>query len=163
MIENFKNQVSDFIIKANANGVRMLLVGGGAVNFHGYQRHSADIDFWIDLTPENLDRLKKTLNQMGYQFDQFPEQVLRGLQNISVKISPVVDLELITSFNPGKTFEQALIDSEQAYIDGQEYKKYNVLCFDDLISSKIKSGRQQDLRDVHMLQEIRKSENKSGE
>jgi hypothetical protein len=161
MIENFKTLVSDFIIKANANGVRMLLVGGGAVNFHGYQRHSADIDFWIELTSENLDRLKTTLNQLGYHFDQFPEQVLKGFQNISVKISPVVDLELITCFNPGKSFKQALKDSEQAYLDGQEYKKYNVLCYEDLITSKIKSGREQDLRDVYMLQEIRKSENKS--
>jgi hypothetical protein len=160
MIENFKNLVSDFIIKANSNGVRMLLVGGGAVNFHGYQRHSADIDFWIELTSENLDRLKITLNQMGYQFDQFPEQVLQGLQNISVKISPVVDLELITCFNPGKSFDQAFEDSISATIDGQEFKKYNVLCFDDLINSKIKSGREQDLRDVYILQQIRKSDNK---
>lgn len=161
MIENFKTLVSDFIVKANENGVRMILVGGGAVNFHGYQRHSADIDFWIELTPENLDCLKKTLNQIGYNFDHFPDQVLNGLQNISVKISPVIDLELITCFNPGKTFKQALNDSEQAYLDGQEYKKYNVLCYEDLIISKIKSGREQDLRDVYMLQEIRKSEKKT--
>ncbi len=60
MIELHKNLVSDFIEKANKNEVRMLLVGGGAVNFHGYQRHSADINFWIELTPENLDRLKST-------------------------------------------------------------------------------------------------------
>jgi hypothetical protein len=32
----------------------MILVGGGAVNFHGFQRHSADIDFWIDVSEENL-------------------------------------------------------------------------------------------------------------
>lgn len=36
MIELHKNLVSDFIEKANNNEVRMLLVGGGAVNFHGY-------------------------------------------------------------------------------------------------------------------------------
>jgi hypothetical protein len=55
MIDTFKNQVSDFIIKANENGVRMLLVGGGAVNFHGYQRQSANIDFWIELTLNQID------------------------------------------------------------------------------------------------------------
>lgn len=157
MIDTYKTLVSDFIVKANENGVRMLLVGGGAVNFHGYQRHSADIDFWIELTPENLDRLKKTLNQMGYNFDHFPDQVLNGHQNISVKISPVVDLELITCFNPGKSFDQAYNDSVQAQIDGLEFKKYYVLNYEDLIASKIKSGREQDLRDVYMLQKIRQS------
>jgi len=157
MIENFKNIVSDFIEKANQNGVRMILVGGGAVNFHGYQRHSADVDFWIELTTENLERLKKALNEMGYQFDHFPDEVLKGMQNISVKISPVVDLELITRFNPGKSFDQAFCDSVVVCIDGLEHKKYNVLSFDDLINSKIKSGREQDLRDVYMLQKIQKS------
>jgi len=158
MIESYKNLVSDFIEKANDNGVRMLLVGGGAVNFHGYQRHSADIDFWIELTSENLNCLKLALNQLGYQFEQFPDEVLQGLQNISVKISPVVDLELITRFNPGKSFEQAYNDSVAVSIDGLELKRYHVISFEDLINSKIKSGREQDLRDVYMLQEIKKME-----
>ena len=158
MIESYKNLVSDFIEKANDNGVRMLLVGGGAVNFHGYQRHSADIDFWIELTSENLNRLKLALNQLGYQFEKFPDEVLQGLQNISVKISPVVDLELITRFNPGKSFEQAYNDSVAVSIDGLELKRYHVISFEDLINSKIKSGREQDLRDVYMLQEIKKME-----
>lgn len=158
MIESYKNLVSDFIEKANDNGVRMLLVGGGAVNFHGYQRHSADIDFWIELTSENLNRLKLALNQLGYQFEKFPDEVLQGLQNISVKISPVVDLELITRFNPGKSFEQAYNDSVAVSIDGLELKMYHVISFEDLINSKIKSGREQDLRDVYMLQEIKKME-----
>ena len=158
MIESYKNLFSDFIEKANDNGVRMLLVGGGAVNFHGYQRHSADIDFWIELTSENLNRLKLALNQLGYQFEKFPDEVLQGLQNISVKISPVVDLELITRFNPGKSFEQAYNDSVAVSIDGLELKSYHVISFEDLINSKIKSGREQDLRDVYMLQEIKKME-----
>lgn len=25
----------------------MMMVGGGTVNFYGYQRHSAAVDFWI--------------------------------------------------------------------------------------------------------------------
>lgn len=44
----------------------MLLVGGGAVNFHGYQRHSADVDFWIETEDENLNNLIKTFQEMGF-------------------------------------------------------------------------------------------------
>jgi hypothetical protein len=47
----FDEEVIAFLRSAYHHGVRMLLVGGGAVNFHGYQRHSADIDFWIEPTP----------------------------------------------------------------------------------------------------------------
>lgn len=41
------------------------MVGGGAVNFHGYQRHSADIDFWIETTQENFNKLVRVFNEMG--------------------------------------------------------------------------------------------------
>ena len=82
------------------------MVGGGAVNFYGYQRHSADVDFWIDTTPSNLVALREALNELGYEFDDFPEDVKRGQQNISIKISPVIDIELITSFNPGRSFSE---------------------------------------------------------
>lgn len=43
--ELFNSDVNHFIFLANKNEVRMLLVGGGAVNLYGYQRHSADVDF----------------------------------------------------------------------------------------------------------------------
>lgn len=35
----WKESIDQFIFTANKNGAKMLMVGGGAVNFHGYQRH----------------------------------------------------------------------------------------------------------------------------
>ena len=102
---NFEEDVWMFISLAQKYQVRMLMVGGGAVNFYGYQRHSADVDFWIDTTPSNLLALRNALNELGYEFDDFPEDVKNGQQNISIKISPVIDIELITSFNPGRSFD----------------------------------------------------------
>ena len=60
----------------------MLMVGGGAVNFHGYQRHSADVDFWIETTDENFKKLVAVFNEMGYEIDDFPENVKKQEQNI---------------------------------------------------------------------------------
>lgn len=48
-----KNKVGLFLNLANKHDVSMILVGGGAVNFHGYQRHSADVGFWIDTSTKN--------------------------------------------------------------------------------------------------------------
>ena len=53
----WKENIDQFIFLANKYGVRMLMVGGGAVNFHGYQRHSADVDFWIETTANNLSSI----------------------------------------------------------------------------------------------------------
>ena len=75
-----------------------------------------------------------------------------GQQNISLKIGPVFDLELITRFNPGKTFSEALNDSETVSREGLAYK---VLGFEDLIKSKITSERTKDKMDVSELQRIR--------
>ena len=63
---DFDEDVWMFISLAQKHNVEMLMVGGGAVNFYGYQRHSADVDFWIDTTPSNLVALReahKTINK----------------------------------------------------------------------------------------------------
>ena len=75
----------------------MLLVGGGAVNFHGYQRHSADVDFWIETEDENLNNLIKTFQEMVFDIDDFPKEVRKRNKNVSIKFSSEdLDLELIT-------------------------------------------------------------------
>ena len=61
----WKAGIDTFIALAEQYQVRMLMVGGGAVNFHGYQRHSAVVDFWIDSSAENLERLIKVFQKIG--------------------------------------------------------------------------------------------------
>lgn len=53
----WKQNIDQFLKEASREGVKMLLVGGGAVNFYGYQCHSADVDFWIDTSEENFSKL----------------------------------------------------------------------------------------------------------
>lgn len=152
----FNKRVKNFVSTANKYGVRMLMVGGGAVNFHGYQRHSADVDFWIDISPENLKKLVSTLREIGYELEDFNDEIKQGKQNISIKISPVAEIELITNFNPNKTFEEAYQDKYEVEINDEKILKYNIISLDDLITSKIKAGRQKDLMDVLELKRINK-------
>ncbi len=155
MERNFNEEVYNFIRACNHFGVKMIMVGGSAVNFYGYKRHSADIDFWIDNSGENLNKLLKALNQLEYKLDNFPEEVVAGNQNISIKFSPNVEIELITRFNPGKTFQEAFEESVE-FVSGEEkYVKWNIISFEDLINSKIKSGRSKDILDVQELRRIR--------
>lgn len=158
LLQNFPERLEQFIRTANKNKVKMILVGGGAVNFHGYQRHSADIDFWVEVTETNLLRLLKTLREMEYQIPDLPEGVKTSNQNISIKISPVLDLELITSFNPGKTFEEAFEESIQVEKDNLMYR---VLSFNDLILSKISTDRIKDKLDIEELQKIQLKKNRT--
>ncbi len=155
MIRTWQKKIDQFLHLANEDGVRMLMIGGGAVNFHGYQRHSADVDFWIEPTNENFEKLVSVFRKMGYEIDTFPERVRLQEQNISVKFSPVdLDLELITRFEIGKSFDQALRESETAIIEGNPVIRWNVLNLDDLLESKRRAARPKDLLDIQQLKEV---------
>jgi hypothetical protein len=51
----------------NAARVRYLVVGGLAVNAHGYGRSTFDVDLVIDLVPDNILQAFATLAEIGYQ------------------------------------------------------------------------------------------------
>ena len=155
MIDAWDEDLKKFVKLANKLKVRMLMVGGGAVNFHGYQRHSADVDFWIDLSSDNLDRLLMVFQQLGYEIDEIPEAVKKGEQNISLKFSPVgLYVELITRFSVNKSFDQAYNEAETTYIQNEPIVCWRVLSYEDLILSKIKSNRPKDLLDIQELKRI---------
>ena len=150
--------IERFIKLANNYGVKMILVGGGAVNYHGYQRHSADVDFWIDTNEDNMKKLVNVLNEMDYDIDKFPDTVMQQMQNISIKFTPYdLDLELITKFSVGKSFDQAYNESSVDFKKGEKLLKWNILNYEDLIASKIKSQRTKDLLDVKKLKQLKEN------
>lgn len=153
-MEGWKQNMDEFIRLAEKHKVELLMVGGAAVQFHGYNRNSFDVDFWINPTRTNFQKLISVFNEMGYQLTDFPQKVLEKKQNISVKFAPLdLNLELITNFSVNKTFEEAY---EQAEIlkTGETDAVSKVLSLEDLIISKVKSGRPKDLLDVQELKKI---------
>jgi hypothetical protein len=67
----------------DAAGVRFLVVGGLAVNAHGYRRFTDDDDLVIHLNPDNVRTAFKALADVGYRpripitVDQFGDRELR--------------------------------------------------------------------------------------
>jgi hypothetical protein len=152
---DWDSQVRSFIRASNKYGVQMIMVDGGAVNWHGYKRHSADVDFWLDMSQVNLKNLSSALNEIGLDLDEFPAAVLDGFQNISLKFSPTdLDVELITRFSVNKTFEEAYSNSIRVQPDDDPLVYWMVMAFDDLIISKEKAGRPKDLLDIIELKRI---------
>lgn len=138
----WKESIDKCIFLADKHGVRKLMVGGGAVNFHGYQRHSADVDFWIETTHANLRNLVSVFTEMGYEIEQFPDTVKDQLQNISVKFSPSdLDLELISRFEIGKSFNEAFEKAVTVKISRNKVLRWKVLSLDDLLESKRRAAR----------------------
>lgn len=156
-MKDWQENIKAFVSKANIHDVKMIMVGGGAVQFHGYPRNSLDVDFWIDTSQENFDKLLEVFNDMGYELDRFPQKVLDQEQNISIKFAPTdLNLELITNFSVNKSFNEAYSAAIEFSFDSDINAKSKVLAFDDLIISKVKAGRPKDLLDVQELNRVRK-------
>ncbi len=51
----------------NSAGVRYLVAGGFAVNAHGYLRFTKDVDFVLQLAPDNILRAFAALGELGYR------------------------------------------------------------------------------------------------
>lgn len=113
------------------------MIGVGAANFHGYQRHSADVDFWISTEKDNLNKLFKVFVEMGYEIDSFPLAVHNQEQNISVKFSPkALNLELNKKFSLNKSFDEVYESAEVLEIKGMGIYNWRVIKYSDLIESK---------------------------
>lgn len=56
----------EFLRLLNAHHVEYMLIGGYAVNFYGYPRATADIDFWVGLSTENAQRAAAAVQEFGF-------------------------------------------------------------------------------------------------
>lgn len=59
--------VEAIVIALNAAGVRYIIVGGVAVNAHGFVRMTRDVDIVLELKTENILLGLDALFQIGYQ------------------------------------------------------------------------------------------------
>jgi len=61
------NSAEQIFRALNGAGVQYLVVGGLAVNAHGYLRFTKDIDFVVQLLPENIKQAFAALGTLGYR------------------------------------------------------------------------------------------------
>lgn len=72
MLQIWNDAIKNFIKLSGVFNVRMIMIDGWAVYYHGYKRHSADVDFWIEPIPENFQKLIEVFKNMGYEIEEFP-------------------------------------------------------------------------------------------
>ena len=61
ILVRFSQDFLDFFKALNDAGVRYLVIGGYAVAFYGYPRATKDVDIWIEMRPENAERVLKAI------------------------------------------------------------------------------------------------------
>jgi predicted nucleotidyltransferase len=137
----------EFLRLLNDHGVEYLLIGGYAVNYHGYPRATADMDVWIALQPANAGRMVAALKEFGFDLpDLSPELFLRPWQIIRLGVPPV-RIEIATTVS-GVDFAECYADRVEDTLDGVPVK---LISLDQLKRNKKASGRHQDLADLERL------------
>lgn len=146
----------EFIELLNEYEVKYLVIGGYAVNFHGYPRYTKDIDFWVWMTKSNIEKLIKVINEFGFESLNFETQDLMSPDNIIQLGSEPNRIDLLV-FVEGVEFEKCYHRKIEKEIDGTKIK---FLSLQDLITAKKKAGRLQDLADAEQLEKLDKKQKK---
>jgi len=151
----------------NKANVRYLIVGGLAVNAHGYQRMTDDIDLVIGLESENITSGLKAIASIGYKpsIPVTPEE-FADLENRNTwrKEKGMLVLKLWSDRHhrtPVDVFVFEPFDFEQEY-DLAEWLSVTaeldapILRIETLMKMKEAAGRPQDLADIDALRDIQR-------
>jgi predicted nucleotidyltransferase len=139
----------EFLQLLKNHEVKYLLIGGWAVSYHGYPRFTADMDIWIEASPENALKVVETLRDFGFTSTQISSSIFTTPHSIVRMGHPPLRLEITTSID-GIHFEDAYPRRIYDTLDGVE------VCLLDLASlraNKRASGRPKDLDDLENLPE----------
>jgi len=140
-------------------GAHYALVGGYAVALHGAPRGTIDIDFALRWTLDDLTFAERALNGIGL-VSSLPVNA-RDIHQYRDEYIQERNLVAWNFHNPSDPLEQ--VDIIIAYdLSGKNtttvelsITTVRILCIDDLISMKRKSGRAQDLEDAAALEKLR--------
>jgi len=138
-----------FLESLNAANVDYMIVGGYAVNLHGYVRNTGDLDVWIADDPTNANRIVEALIAFGFDvLDVKPDMFIGENQIVQMGNEPE-KIEIITSID-GVTWAEASRNIQTIEVDGIATR---VISFDDLKKNKRASGRLRDQEDLKKLPE----------
>jgi hypothetical protein len=144
---NLPTDSREFIELLNSHEVRYLVVGGYAVAYHGYPRTTGDIDFFIEVSPENASRLEQVMTAFGFASLGLTAQDFLQ-KGVIVQLGyPPNRIDIITALS-GVEFEDAWARRVSDVIDGVPA---TILDKQSLIDNKMRAGRHKDLNDVNRL------------
>jgi hypothetical protein len=139
-------QLSLFAAFAAAR-VEYVVVGGVAVNAHGFVRNTRDLDLFLRPTVENATAAFQALLQLGAPLDGLsPEDLLNDEEHYQL-LTEHGQIDILMSIGE-MSFDQAWKNRVETVIDGIVVR---FISRDDLIENKRQVGRLIDLADVEQL------------
>lgn len=150
------DEILNFWKVLEKHNVRYIMTGGFATRFHGYNRLTDELDFWVENTPANRAKLLEALVEIEFKEDAFSSGIMGFLAVcIPFRLKCGVVLKVMSKILglEGITFKECL---EMASIAEIQSVKVPFLHIDHLILSKKGMERSKDKVDVIYLKKIRK-------
>ncbi len=151
----FDEEILNFWKALQEHGVKYIMVGGFAVNLHGYQRFTGDMDIWIKDTLENRKQLRKAF--VTCEMGDFPMiehmQFVPGWTQFYLNNNLILDILIDMKGLEGYSFDECLGMASVADID---QVKVPFLHLNQLIANKKTVNRAKDQLDVLALEQIKK-------
>ena len=151
----FDEDIIDFWKALQENNVQYIMVGGYAINLHGFQRFTGDMDVWLKDAPENRVNLRKAFivcNMGDYPMIEYM-QFVAGWTEFRLKNGMSLDIMVEMKGLEGYTFDECLSMASIADIEGVSVPFLHI---NQLIENKKVINRPKDQIDINALEEIKK-------
>ncbi|HPB81827.1 MAG TPA: hypothetical protein PK200_07290 [Spirochaetota bacterium] len=149
MAIHIPGEFREFLKLLDAHDVEYLLIGGYAVAFHGYPRATADMDVFINASPENAVRVEAVLRKFGFDVPELsPDLFVKDTSKIIRMGIPPLRIEILMSIS-GVNFAECYKSRVEFKDDDLTIK---IIDLDNLIKNKETAARHKDLDDLEHLQ-----------
>jgi hypothetical protein len=153
-VDIFDEDIINFWKALQEHHVQYILIGGYAINLHGYQRFTGDLDIWLKDTSENRRRLRETF--VSCEMGDYP--MIESMEFVpgwtEFHLNNGLQLDILTDMKglEGYTFDECL---QMASIADIENVNIPFLHINQLIENKKVVNRPKDQIDVLALEQIR--------
>jgi hypothetical protein len=142
-----ERDLREFIELLNARDVRYVIVVAYALAHHGRPRYTGDIDFFVEASAQNADRLSQVLEQFGFaNVGVVEEDFTAADQVVQLGVEPH-RMDIMTSITDVE-FDEAWNTREYGDLDGL---RVPFISKELLKRNKAAVGRKQDLADLDYL------------
>jgi len=150
----------DLLAAFQKHEVKYLLIGGWAVSIHAQPRATQDMDIFVSAEKGNIEAVYNALMEFGAPLAGLEEKEFLQPDTFFRVGSPPCQIDILPGI-PGVEFNRAWPNRLEVLLDDRRRLLANVISAEDLIASKLASGRKQDLADVEAIRRAQKGRNDS--
>ena len=145
-------RIESLLASLNAADVRYVVIGATAFAVHGWVRATADLDLFVDDNPNNLERLRSTLREFGYDVEDASVEDFGRFKILLRQYELPLDLHpFVAGVSSFEDVWERRVEADLGSV------RAPFASLDDLIAMKRAAGRAKDAEDLRQLERLRAS------